>query len=225
MLAGTGEKARPSEHLVDTLLFVGIVAAVVALGSFEWVIIGVGLSLIFVAARTNAVPPFLRWRAEQRRQRQAEIKGLEAELRIKDQLEEAGFPVLHNVFLPHPDGSGALTQIDLIALSWQGIEVIEVKAHEGFVNVEGRNQTLPKIDDDHPRHARASLGMMPPGATRPAPSSPGKRCYTTRWDVTPFDNSVSWAASRDMALHHILLHRGSRAFRRRTGTGVRTPAS
>ena len=26
--------------------------------------------------------------------------------------------------------------------------------------------------------------MTPPGATRPTSSSPGKRCYTTRWDTT-----------------------------------------
>lgn len=64
--------------------------------------------------------------------------GLQAELAVKDKLEKLGYWVLHDVYLPHPDGH--LTQIDLLALTADGVEVIEVKRRAGRVDVAPFNR-------------------------------------------------------------------------------------
>lgn len=101
-----------------------------------WVMLAGGLALVFIAGRTRIIPRLRRHQKKLARQRQAEKTGLDGELMIKASLEQRGLPVLHDVYLPHPDTKGALTQIDLIALSWRGIHVLEVKAHAATVLVD-----------------------------------------------------------------------------------------
>ena len=63
----------------------------------------------------------------------AERIGLEAELKVVAELEARCIPVLHDVYVKHP--SGHLTQIDVLALTAEGIQVVEVKGHNGVVTV------------------------------------------------------------------------------------------
>lgn len=113
-----------------------VVVFVVSKGGMSWVVLAGGLALVFVAGRTRIIPRLRRHLKKLSRQRQAEKTGLDGELKIKASLEQRGLPVLHDVYLPHPDTKGALTQIDLIALSWRGLHVLEVKAHAATIHVD-----------------------------------------------------------------------------------------
>ena len=130
-------------HAVAYFIWFFVVVFIVSKGGMAWVVLAGGLALVFVAGRTRIIPRLRRHLKKLARQRQAEKTGLDGELKIKASLEQRGLPVLHDVYLPHPDASGALTQIDLIALSWRGIHVLEVKAHAATIQVDPQAAEWP----------------------------------------------------------------------------------
>jgi len=75
----------------------------------------------------------------------AERIGLAAELAVVAELKARGIPVLHNVYAKHPNGH--LTQIDVLALTADGIQVVEVKGHHGVVTVSQADEWPVRYPD------------------------------------------------------------------------------